>query len=218
MRGVLIAGLAFVALALATACGGGNGPSKATPNHTAQLATISAGLNAPKSLTPTPLIADQGVRVCQATDLASTVRTNSFTNGGLVLDISLGNRSSTPCQISRVPGVQFLGPAGDEVPIETSLGDGIFEQPLLLSPNLGSFDPLGAIKPGQIRIGMSWHIHNGAGTCPTPPPEGDIVRLRLPGGGGDLDVDVSKSLSYGGAQHGIQPCDGMVDIPRYGPY
>jgi hypothetical protein len=59
---------------------------------------------------------------------------------------------------------------------------------------------------------LAWHIHNGAGTCPTPPPIATQVRLLLSDAEAEVVVDVTAELP-----NGIAPCDGTVQIVAYGP-
>jgi hypothetical protein len=221
-------------LLLATACGGGGKTSVPTPTTLskrpiaatptlsldptkAALTTALAGLvRITPPPTPTPLIVGPDVRLCHRTDIATAVSSNALTGGQLLADIVLGNRSATACKIGRMPEVQFLDLRGQQLPITVSPDVGcsacIFQQPLLLLPNLGAPKSHVAVRPGQVVLRLTWHIHNGAGTCPTPPPKAMEVGLLLQDTEQEVVVDVTSELP-----DGIAPCDGTVQIFGYGP-
>jgi hypothetical protein len=217
------AGFASVVLLLSVACGGtSSNKATSTPAATNSLSAYSAekaSLPPTSQPSPTPLIAGPDVRLCHRTDITTAVSDNAATGGQLLGAIVLGNRSDTPCQIKQPPQVELLDVHSEVLPITVTPGKPcpetpfcIFQQPVLLLPGLGDPQSHVAVKPGQVVLTLTWHIHNGAGTCPTPPPKATEVRLLLQDTEDEVVVDVTSVFSGG-----IAPCDGTVQIFGYGP-
>ncbi len=175
-RQLLVAAELVLAATLVVSCGGGNAPTRNSATPPATTATpLSSGQSSHVPtlvLTATPLVVGPDVRHCRGSDLQVELHPPGPTQHQ-ILSILLANRSDTPCQISRLPELQFLNAAGSVIPIKMQSGGecqaGGFCRTgvaVLLLPHIGSEYVNGVLRPGPAALSLFWAE---AQTCSTPP-------------------------------------------------
>jgi hypothetical protein len=134
----------------------------------------------------------------------------------MFVDIGLGNRSATACQLRTVPELLGRDDRGRVLALDLSVeapcpaanpvgGFCVFPFPVLLLPGLGDITQQHRLKSGQAVFVLSLL---SPAACPSPPPLAvPDVRLLLPDGGGEIKV---RDLSF-------SACRGHVDIISFAP-
>jgi hypothetical protein len=117
--------------------------------------------------------------------------------------------------LRELPDIELLDAEGN--PISVALvapcpgGSCIFQQALLLLPNLPKVDSYPP-QPGEVLLFLDWWYSTSEGArCPTETPKATQVKLSLRGTDSAAIVDVS-SLSGGG----IVQCIGKIQVVSYG--
>ncbi len=212
--------LGVVLLGLACGGGGGNRPigtplakQSATLEPTkAALATVFERLSWTPPPTLPPLIAAPDVRPCASSDVVAALAGRNGAPATAFVDIGLGNRSATACQLSRMPELRGADNEGHPLPIDVDVCPNdpgrkscVFPFPVLLLPGLGDITQQHRLKSGQAVFVLSLL---SPAACPSPPPlDVPDERLLLPDGGGEVKV---RDLSF-------SACRGHVDIISFTP-
>ena len=164
---------------------------------------------------PTPLTAGPEVRRCGASDLNGVAllgdNLETMHDG---VRVTLGNRTGTPCRLSRIPDIQFVNSSGVVIPLKVDQSPlcsdrhgfpCVFSSPLLMSPDT----PAKAVAalPGQAHSIIEWL----SGPCSPSAQAAKSIRLWLPEGGGAISVDLPPQLFRGG----VAPCQ-SVEVLDYG--
>jgi hypothetical protein len=163
--------------------------------------------------TPSPTVIPAGTHPCQAADLRSVFGgISALTGGQLAASILFGNRSATACVLQGVPAVQLVDSAGHQIPLTTTVAQGMPSDPVLVQP--GTADVQAHIpRAGIAYAEIDWQTHDGAGfPCAPIPQEGTAVAMSLPGGGGSLRIAVSDPMSRWST---IAPCYGRLAVSAF---
>src|SRR6266851_913475 len=174
---------------------------------------ISATPSSMRRPTPSPTLIPAGTQPCQAADLRPVFGGISALPGGqLAASILFGNRSATACVLQGVPAVQLFESAGHQIPLTTTVAQGMPSDPVLVQP--GTADVQAHIpRAGIAYAEIDWQTHDGAGfPCAPIPQEGTAVAMSLPGGGGSLRIAVSDPMSRWST---IAPCYGRLAVSAF---
>jgi len=159
---------------------------------------------------------------CRAADLnVAFAIVNAATGGELIGQVVAANRTDAPCVLRGMPALRLLGADGQPLGIRTVPCSGASTVDLFrcdpdavvtLAPRRDRI-VFHEFVAGQASLLLTWHIHDGAGFCPSPtPPVGPAVALRLtlPPSGDEVTVDVSRDAGGGRSEAdflGLAACD-----------
>lgn len=206
MRWREIALIVFISLA-ASSCGS-NGQKTSDFSSTVQPTTSDAPELVLGTPSPTARKNASSIPQCGSPDLIAVFSgTHAATNGQMLSNIRLVNRSDANCALSGTPDVLFYDVNGEVVPMPNrvrKLCDDGGCGSTVLAP--GAQVSSGSVH-GTARLSIMWATHDGAGFCDPPPPVVTRVGVMLPDGG-EIDVTTPDSRE----PFELRPCGGWMSI------